>query len=1120
MHCSKCGSDNREGRKFCTNCGTPLAATCPKCGAPVELNEKFCGECGAAIGASAPHAPSSAQPRPVQLSGAIPATQAIDGERKNVTAVFADIKGSMELMESLDPEEARAIVDPALNLMIDAVRRYDGYIVQSTGDGVFALFGAPVVHEDHPQRALYAALRIQEDIRRYGDRMRAHGQMPLQVRIGANTGEVVVRSLKTGAGHAEYTPIGHSTSLAARLQSLATPGSTVISDSTRRFVEGFFRLKDLGKTAVKGVSEPVQLFEVTGLGPLRTRLQAAARRGLTRFIGRDTEMAQMRRVLELAREGHGQIVAAIGEAGVGKSRLFFEFKAVSETGCLVLDAYSVSHGKASAYLPVIELLREYFKIAAEDDERRRREKIAGKVLILERSLEDTLPYIFSLMGIQDGGDPFAQMDPLVRRRRTQEAIKRILLRESLNQPLVIIFEDLHWIDSETQEFLNCMVEAIANARILLLVNYRLEYRHEWGNRTYYTQLRLDPLDRENTGEMLATLLGSDSELEPLRHLIAERTEGNPFFIEEIVQALFEQRALARNGTVTLIRPLTEVTVPATVRAVLASRIDRLRVDEKDLLQTLAVIGREFTLPLIQRVTDCTEAELEHSLSDLQRGEFIYEQPAFPDAEYAFKHALTQEVAYGSILIERRKLLHEEVGDAIESLFAGRVEECCEALAHHYSRSANTWKAVKYLHLAGQQSMLRSAHTQGIDQFYSSLELLRTLPVSREQVEQELILQTDAGIALGQAQGYSSLETGRAFIRARELCQQLAESARLVQVLWGLWYFYFARAEHQAAREVAEECMGVARRLQDEALLGQASFILGGSQLLMGNLTASQESLQYGIRSYDRQLHSGLAFQYGQDPKVSALCPMALVYWHLGYPDRALEYVKEAQSLARAVSHRYSQAFALGFTGWIHLYRGEPSLADESAQAAISLSTDYGFPLWLGWGRITKGRALAELGKLKEGINLINQGLGVLQSSESELQLTFFLALLAQTQQELGLTQEGITTLHDALRRVGKTGERYYEPELYRLKGEILLKLGDAYTSEARTCFLHAIEVAREQSAKSWELRATASLVRLLEKEGRREEAQAVLAQIYNWFTEGFDTADLTEAKALLEELSE
>ncbi|MBV8771308.1 MAG: AAA family ATPase [Deltaproteobacteria bacterium] len=430
----------------------------------------------------------------------------------------------MELMEDLDPEEARGIVDPALKLMIDAVHRYDGYIVQSTGDGVFALFGAPITHEDHPQRALYAALRMQEDIRRYGDRMRAQGQTPLQVRIGANTGEVVVRSLMTGTGQAEYTPIGHSTSLAARLQTLATPGAIVISGATSGFVQGYFQIKDLGKTAVKGVSEPIELFEVTGVGPLRTRLQVAARRGLTRFVGRHAELEQMRRALELARQGHGQIVAVMGEPGVGKSRLFLEFKAGAESGNLVLEAYSVSHGKASAYLPVIELLREYFEITANDDERKRIERILGKVLGLDRALEDTLPYLYSLFGISEAIDSLAQMDPEIRRRRTEEAVKRILLRESLNQPLIVIFEDLHWIDLETQSFLNYAADTIAHARILLLVNYRPEYRHEWSSRTHYTQLRLDPLEGRVAGDMLVELLGDAPELDSLKRLILERTE--------------------------------------------------------------------------------------------------------------------------------------------------------------------------------------------------------------------------------------------------------------------------------------------------------------------------------------------------------------------------------------------------------------------------------------------------------------------------------------------------------------------------------------------------------------------------------------------------------------------
>jgi class 3 adenylate cyclase len=507
MRCSKCGFGNPDAMKFCGQCTNPLALICPKCSFENPATFKFCGQCAAPLVSPAKQPIADTAIRIVEtVSDGAPS----EGERKTITALFADIKGSMELMEDLDPEEARAIVDPALRLMIDAVHRYDGYIVQSTGDGIFALFGAPVAHEDHPQRALYAALRMQEDLRRYSDRLRAGGGLPIQARAGVNTGEVVVRSITTGEGHTEYTPIGHTANLASRMQTLAPVGSVAVTDATRKLCEGYFAFKSLGPTTVKGLSEPVNVAEVTGLGPLRTRLQAAAQRGLTRFVGRQAELEQMKHALELARQGHGQIVAAMGDPGVGKSRLFFEFKAVAQSGCLVLEAYSVSHVKASAYLPVIDLLKSYFKIAPEDDERARREKIAGKVVILDRTLEDTLPYLYALLGISESDNPLAPVDPQTRRRRTFESIKRILVRESLSQPLIVEFEDLHWIDSETQALLNMLVDGIATARILLLVNYRPEYHHQWGSKTYYTQLRLDPLGKESADEMLGALLGSGS----------------------------------------------------------------------------------------------------------------------------------------------------------------------------------------------------------------------------------------------------------------------------------------------------------------------------------------------------------------------------------------------------------------------------------------------------------------------------------------------------------------------------------------------------------------------------------------------------------------------------------
>src|SRR5271169_6543840 len=449
MRCSNCKTENPPGQKFCGDCGAPLANTCPKCGADNPAGQRFCGECGTALGASAAAASAKkANDSRIRVADT-PAAENLEGERKTVTALFADIKGSTELEQDLDPEEARAIVDPALKLMIEAVHRYDGYVARSTGDGIFALFGAPVAHEDHPQRALYAALRLQEELKRYAARLREAGELPIEARVGVNTGEVVAYTVETD-GKVEYRLVGHTANLAARMEALAPTGSIAISEDTRRLVEGYFALKALGPTRVKGVSEPVNVYEVTGLGPLRTRLQRSAGRGLTKFVGREREMEAMRSAAEQARSARGQLVAAMAEAGVGKSRLFFEFKAVSQSGWMVLEAFSVSHGKASAFLPVIDLLWSYFKITSDDDERTRREKVTGRVLALDRSLEDALPYLYGLLGLTAENNEVAEIEAQTRKRRSLDAIKRILLRESLNQPLVVIFEDLHWIDGESQ----------------------------------------------------------------------------------------------------------------------------------------------------------------------------------------------------------------------------------------------------------------------------------------------------------------------------------------------------------------------------------------------------------------------------------------------------------------------------------------------------------------------------------------------------------------------------------------------------------------------------------------------------------------------------------------------
>jgi class 3 adenylate cyclase/tetratricopeptide (TPR) repeat protein len=1122
MRCSKCATENRDGRKFCAECGAPLNARCTSCGAENEPAEKFCGECGVALAGKAqavsskPPATNSAAPEIHVAPTRTDSSDIPEGERKTVTALFADIKGSMELIEDLDPEEARRLVDPALKLMSEATHRYEGYVVQSTGDGIFALFGAPVAHEDHTQRALLASLKMQEDIKRYASKLREKGRAPIEIRVGLNTGEMVVRSVQTGEHRTEYTPIGHSTSLAARMQALAPTGSIAVSEHTQKLVEGYFAFKALGPTRVKGVSEPVNVYELIGLGPLRTRLQMSTRRGLSRFVGRDREIEEMKRALERAMSGRGQMVAAMGEAGLGKSRLIYEFKVIAGGGCLALEAFSVSHGKASAYLPLIDLLRNYFEIATEDDERKRREKITGKVLALDRTLEDTLTYLFSLLGVSDAADPLGQMDLQIRQRRTLEAVKRLLLRESLNQPLIVVFEDLHWIDAGTQAFLNLLADGLATARILMLVNYRPEYRHEWGNKTYYTQLRLDPLGKESAGEMLTTLLGDGTELGPLKRLIIERTEGNPFFMEETVQVLLDEGALVRNGTVKLTKALGELRIPPTVQGILGSRIDRLPADEKQLLQTLAVMGKEFRLALVKRVAGKADDELQRMLADLQLGEFIYEQPAFPDIEYTFKHALTQEVAYNSLLAERRKLLHERAGAALEVMFAEQLEDHLSELAHHYSRTDNVAKAVDYLRRASKQAVERSAYSEAAADLKAAIAFAGRLPEGPDRLRVELALHATDGSVATVLHGIGSHERERALTRTCEISERLGDTVSLLRGSVFLSLLYIARGDPVRARETCSRHLELAEQSGVEEILAPAHWIIGLSTFFSGDLNEARRL----SREWRERFEAAPQGAFPINLPAEVLGHTAQVVHLLGGISEALRLGQESLERARILKQPFTLGMVLVTVGWLYQVRREPETVREIAEAAMAIGEEHGFPEWLEWGRWLHGWALAELGDIERGVAEMEAGIAGFVPIGGVPRQAFTVTMLAKGYEKLGRIDQAIAMLDEQRVRIERSGERLEEAELYRVKGELLYARDSASSSEGESCLRKAIEVARRQESRWWELRATTSLARLLRDTGRRDEARAMLAGIYGWFTEGFDTADLKDAKALLEELSE
>jgi class 3 adenylate cyclase/tetratricopeptide (TPR) repeat protein/ribosomal protein L40E len=1136
MLCAKCNYDNPADAMFCMKCGTKVENRCASCNTVNPADANFCRKCGKAVGAgaSAPSpSPTTAAKTPrVEVTDARQSAEGLDGERKTVTALFADIKGSTELEQDLDPEEARAIVDPALKLMIDAVRRYDGYIVQSTGDGIFALFGAPVAHEDHPQRALYAALRMQEEMKRYSARVVADGGMPVEARVGVNTGEVVVRSISTGGGHVEYTPIGHTTNLASRMQAVAPTGSIATSEQTRKFCEGYFTLKPMGPTRVKGVSEPVNVYEVTGLGPLRTRLQRSAGRGLSKFVGREREMASMQAAAERAKSGRGQIVAAMAEAGTGKSRLILEFKAVSQSGWMVLETFSVSHGKASAFLPVIDLLWGYFEITSDDDERKRREKINGKVLTLDRSLEDALPYLHAMLGLSDPNSPVAEMDPQARKRRSLDAIKRILLRESLNQPLIVIFEDLHWVDDESQVFLNLLADSIANAKILLLVNYRPEYSHQWGSKTFYTQLRLDPLGKENADEMLTALVGDSADVRPLKRLIIERTEGNPFFMEETVQVLLDEGALVRDGaTARLTKPLGELKIPPTVQAILAARIDRLLSAEKDLLQALAVMGKEFQLSLVRTVSARSDDELNRLLETLQLAEFIYEQPAVGDVEYSFKHALTQDVAYNSVLIERRKSLHERIGAALESIYADSLDDHIAELAHHYARSGNPAKGAQYCLLAVEQFSDRGSNAEAVARMEAGLELLQKLPDDDRRAELELDLRIAGSYALRAIKGWGSPELEQSSSRAVALCERPGIAWEKTSfALQAVLFVVMSRPDVRKAREMGAELLaraeenGIAERTAGIAAALALSVMYSGDFERAAELFDRSSEQQKSILEPATAHASQRPRTTRQPPQLQATyiasAASAWNIWFLGYPDRALERVTLATDIANKSGSKVVLELVLNLAKYPLALRREFAPMREVTEAALALSIESGTvtrkalcEMWLGW-------ADALAGDLDGGIARMRRSLSEHRAAGSELISDYVLALIATALGEMGRFEEALRTIDESFQIIERTGQRMNEAEVHRLKGELLLAQDASNAAQAEQSFRTAIDISRKQHAKSWELRATTSLARLLDKQGNRDEARAMLSEIYNWFTEGFDTADLKDAKALLDQLSE
>jgi class 3 adenylate cyclase/predicted ATPase len=1059
----------------------------------------------------------------------------IVGENRLVTAVFADISGFTPMSESLDAEAVVERVNQCFQAVTDAVYRYEGSVNRFIGDCVLAFFGAPLAHENDPERAILAALDMREAV----------SQLDLNISVGINTGMMYFGPVGTQE-HLEISAYGQDINLAKRLQETAQPGQILAGEGTYRFTRRAFEFARLERLTLKGITEPVSAY--AALKPLPRPEKIRGIEGLrAELIGRDDELTKLKDALSDVLQGHGQMVSLIGEAGVGKSRLVAELKefalAPSSPGSLTpspfplwLEGRCLSLGVTAGYWPFIDIFRDYFGWGSDESDRSRGERIVERLGELvtqgdlsKARLEEIGPLLGHLLSVQFGNDWDEQLSdasPEQIKRRTFMAIRDIFLALCKRQPVVLVLEDLHWADSLSLDLISLLMETLTLAPLLLLCVYRPEHEHKsWHLATIasqkcperYTEIHLRELTPQQGRRLVESLLTIDRLPASVKELILEKSQGNPFFVEEVIRSLINAGMIYQEGDMwRALEGIESVTVPESIQSVILSRIDRLEQELRYVLQSASVIGRLFRRRLLKRVTQ-QETELERDLWQLEDHELIYQERTIPEEEYSFYHVLTQETVYQNILARRRASFHQQVAAAMEILYQDALDEYYEQLAYHYDKGGDVQKAIEYLFKAGEKAKRSYANEEAIAHLTRGLELLETLPETAGRNRRELDFQIALGVPLVLTKGHSAPEVEKTYTRARELCEQVGEASQLFQVLLGLRRFYFVRGELQTAHELGEQLVSVAQSLQDPAHLSRAHMMLGETSYWLGQFAQVREHSEQGISLYDlRQSRSSLLL-YGNDTGVGCQIFKAWALWHIGYPDQALDIVHEGLIHAQELAHPFNVVFALHYAATVHQFRREAQAAQEHTEEVIRISTEYGFTLYSAWGTVMQGWALAELGEANEGIAQMREGIAAWRAMGGQMSLPYCLALLAEAYGKAGQAEEGLSTLAEALTVVDRTGERTWEPELFRLKGELLLMQG-ADEAEVETCFQQAIDVARRQSSKSLELRAATSLSRLWQKQGKKKEARELLQEIYGWFTEGFGTADLKEAKALLDGL--
>lgn len=1128
MNCPRCQAANREGARFCRECGALFAAVCPSCGAKVEAGGKFCDNCGTPLAATPTLTAEPSHLVRAEAATAEDVTEIVraakrpaEAERRQLTVMFCDLVGSTELAARLDPEVLRDVVRSYQQVCDAVIVQLHGHVAQYLGDGLLVYFGYPAAREDDPRRAVRAGLGIIEAIATLNGRLQRERAITLAVRVGIHTGPVVIGEIG-GASRREELALGETPNIAARLQALAEPDTVVISAATHRLLRGSVMVTDLGAQVVKGLPAPLRMYRVQGDGGAANSLEASAAEALTPLVGRDQEVGLLLDRWEHVKDGRGHVVLLSGEPGIGKSRLVRVLKDhIAAEGCLSWECRCSPYHQDSALYPLIDLFERALQFDRDDAPPARLTKIEAALVRYGLAQPEALSLwaAFLSVAVPDQHPPL-NLTPQRQKEKTFEAIVALLLALAAEQPLLFIVEDLHWADPSTRELVDFVFGQVPAASILMLMTSRPEFRPPWAHRSYFTYLMVNRVTRTQTELLVDRVTGGKPLPAKVLQQVVAKTDGVPLFVEELTRMVVESSWLRDRGDrYELTEALPPLAIPSTLQDSLMARLDRLG-PAKEVAQVGAALGRTFQYELLRAIASIDEETLRGALAKLGESDLLHQRGVAPDATYIFKHALIQDTAYQSMLVSRRQQLHTKIADTLVERFPETTGTQPELVAHHYTEAGLADRALDYWQRAGERAVERSANLEGITHLTKGLNVLATLPDSRDRPERELTLRTALGPALMSTKGLGAPEVEQNYTQALALCRQLGERSELFAVLRGLWEFHELRGDLITALELAEELFRLALAVDDPAFRLIAHDVLGDTLYWRGEFTRSLEHLERGIELYRFDEHRALAHQHaGYDPGVACRSFSAYALWYLGYPDRAVRRNEEAIALAQELSQTFSMILAVEFGAVVRHLRRESSLAKAGAETDVALSTEQVNAYFLGCGMVEQGWAIAQEGQVDEGLALIVRGMDGCRSSGAVLELPHCWASLADVYRGAGRIEEALEAVAKGLTQAQETSARFNEAELYRLKGELLLMGAGPGAEDAERCFRQAVEIARRQSAKSLELRAAMSLARLFQRQGKREDARRLLAEVYAWFTEGFDTADLKDARALLDALA-